>query len=196
MGIKVHRLTRRFGDFAAVDDVSFEVKTGELVALLGPSGGGKSTILRIVAGLETADSGSVSLDGESVDELPARDRQVGFVFQHYALFRHMTVADNIGYGLKVRGVPKEERRARTAELLRIMLFKVSGGIGADGILETIAAIGFRQFGNELLQPLHGFFIPSAGFVSGQLGDRYLRAETGVVPMVLPEPFGEGYRFLR
>jgi sulfate/thiosulfate transport system ATP-binding protein len=120
MGIKVHRLTRRFGEFAAVDDVSFEVKTGELVALLGPSGGGKSTILRIVAGLETADSGSVSLDGESVDELPARDRQVGFVFQHYALFRHMTVADNIGYGLKVRGVPKEERRARTAELLRIM----------------------------------------------------------------------------
>src|SRR5215213_5074583 len=139
MGIKVDHLTRRFGEFAAVDDVSFEVKTGELVALLGPSGGGKSTILRIVAGLETADSGSVSLDGESVDELPARDRQVGFVFQHYALFRHMTVADNIGYGLKVRGVAKEERRARIGELLRIM-----GLHGLENRLPSQLSGGQRQ----------------------------------------------------
>jgi sulfate/thiosulfate transport system ATP-binding protein len=139
MAIKVSNLTRRFGGFTAVDDVSFEVKTGELVALLGPSGGGKSTILRIVAGLETADSGTVSLDGEAVDELPARDRQVGFVFQHYALFRHMTVADNIGYGLKVRGVAKEERRTRIAELIRIM-----GLHGLENRLPSQLSGGQRQ----------------------------------------------------
>ena len=120
MGIRVERLTRRFGAFTAVNEVGFEVKTGELVALLGPSGGGKSTILRIVAGLESADSGRVWLDGEPVDELPARERQVGFVFQHYALFRHMTVEENIGYGLRVRRVAKAERRERVAELVRIM----------------------------------------------------------------------------
>ena len=139
MGIKVEHLTRRFGDFAAVEDVSFEVKTGELVALLGPSGGGKSTILRIVAGLETADSGSVSLDGEAVDDLPARDRQVGFVFQHYALFRHMTVAENIGYGLKVRGVSKAERRERVGELTRIM-----GLHGLENRLPSQLSGGQRQ----------------------------------------------------
>jgi sulfate transport system ATP-binding protein len=135
----VENLTRRFGEFAAVDDVSFEVQTGELVALLGPSGGGKSTILRIVAGLETADSGSVWLDGEAVDEIPARDRQVGFVFQHYALFRHMSVEENIGYGLKVRGVRRAERRARVGELTRIM-----GLHGLESRLPSQLSGGQRQ----------------------------------------------------
>ncbi|HEX8906225.1 MAG TPA: sulfate ABC transporter ATP-binding protein, partial [Longimicrobiaceae bacterium] len=120
MAIRVQDVTRRFGAFTAVDDVSFEVATGELVALLGPSGGGKSTLLRIVAGLETADRGSVWLDGEPVDHVPPQRRRVGFVFQHYALFRHMSVEENIGYGLKVQRVPRAERRARVAELVEIM----------------------------------------------------------------------------
>ena len=120
MAIRVEHLTKRFGRFLAVDDVSFEVPDGELVALLGPSGGGKSTVLRIIAGLEQPDAGQVHLDGAYVDHLPPRERKVGFVFQHYALFRHMTVAENIGYGLKVRGVARGEQRARVDELLGIM----------------------------------------------------------------------------
>jgi len=120
VGIRVQGVTRRFGAFTAVDDVSFEVATGELVALLGPSGGGKSTLLRIVAGLETADRGSVWLDGERVDHVPPQHRRVGFVFQHYALFRHMSVEENIGYGLKVQRVGRAERRERVAELVSIM----------------------------------------------------------------------------
>jgi sulfate transport system ATP-binding protein len=120
VGIRVDGLEKRFGSFVAVDDVSFDIGAGELVALLGPSGGGKSTILRIIAGLETADAGSVSLEGEVVDHVAPRDRRVGFVFQHYALFRHMTVEQNIGYGLKVRGVAKAERRRRVGELTAIM----------------------------------------------------------------------------
>ena len=120
MGIRVTELSKRFGEFVAVDNVSFDIRPGELVAFLGPSGGGKSTILRIIAGLEAADAGSVVLDGEVVDDVPVRQRHVGFVFQHYALFRHMTVEENIAYGLKVRGVPKPERRARVDELLALM----------------------------------------------------------------------------
>jgi sulfate/thiosulfate transport system ATP-binding protein len=120
VAIRVEQLNKRFGEFVAVQNVSFEVPEGELVALLGPSGGGKSTILRIISGLEEPDSGVVSLDGSVVNDLSPRDRRVGFVFQHYALFRHMTVADNIGYGLKVRGASKAERRDRVNELIAIM----------------------------------------------------------------------------
>ena len=120
MAIRVEHLNKQFGEFVAVNDVSFEVPEGELVALLGPSGGGKSTILRIIAGLEEPDSGLVALDGAVVNELPPRERRIGFVFQHYALFRHMTVAENIGFGLKVRGVSKADRRDRVNELVNIM----------------------------------------------------------------------------
>lgn len=120
MGIRVTNLSKRFGEFVAVNDVTFDIQPGELVALLGPSGGGKSTILRIIAGLESADEGSVVLDGEVVDDVPVRQRHVGFVFQHYALFRHMTVAENIAYGLRVRKVPKPEQKARVTELLDLM----------------------------------------------------------------------------
>ena len=120
MGIRVENLVKNFGPTRVVDDVSFEVRPGELVALLGPSGGGKSTVLRMIAGLEAADSGQVWLDGERVDHLHARERQVGFVFQHYALFRHMTVAENVAFGLTVRKEAPAARDARVQGLLEVM----------------------------------------------------------------------------
>jgi sulfate transport system ATP-binding protein len=126
MSIRVEGVSRNFGGLKAVDDVSFTVNPGELVALLGPSGGGKSTLLRIIAGLETADAGSVWLDGDEVGHLHARTRRVGFVFQHYALFRHMSVAQNVAFGLDVRAVKPAERDARVNELLELMGL---GGLG-------------------------------------------------------------------
>ncbi len=120
MSIVVRDLAKRFGSFRAVDGVSFEVPSGQLVALLGPSGSGKSTILRIIAGLEAADSGEVELTGEDATNLSVQNRGVGFVFQHYALFRHMTIRQNIAFGLDVRGVPKKESRQQVDELLELV----------------------------------------------------------------------------
>jgi sulfate transport system ATP-binding protein len=120
MSIIVKSVSKRFGDFVALDDVSLNVANGSLLALLGPSGSGKTTLLRIIAGLEVADEGTVLYQEEDITHHSARERMVGFVFQHYALFRHMTVADNIGYGLRVRGVSKRERRERVEELLRLI----------------------------------------------------------------------------
>jgi sulfate transport system ATP-binding protein len=102
MGIEVRRVRKDFGAFVALNDVSFAVEEGELLALLGPSGCGKTTLLRIIAGLETPDAGSVLFDGADATQRSAKDRQVGFVFQHYALFRHMTVFENVAFGLRVR----------------------------------------------------------------------------------------------
>jgi sulfate/thiosulfate transport system ATP-binding protein len=120
MSIQVRRVTKRFGDFTALDDVSLEVPSGALLALLGPSGSGKTTLLRIIAGLETADRGTVLYHDEDVTASAVRERNVGFVFQHYALFRHMTVFENIAFGLRVRKVPRAEIRARVHELLRLI----------------------------------------------------------------------------
>ena len=107
MAIEVSHVSKRFGDFVALDDVSITVGDGALTALLGPSGSGKSTLLRIIAGLETPDEGEVVIGGEDVTNAPARTRGVGFVFQHYAPFKHMTVHDNVAFGLSVRKRPKD-----------------------------------------------------------------------------------------
>jgi sulfate/thiosulfate transport system ATP-binding protein len=124
MTIEARGITKRFGDFLALRDVSLDVKEGELVALLGPSGSGKTSLLRIIAGLEFPDIGNVFFDGEDATSRSARDRRVGFVFQHYALFRHMTVFENVAFGLRVRPrgerPPSPEIRARVEELLGLV----------------------------------------------------------------------------
>jgi sulfate transport system ATP-binding protein len=118
--ISVQSVSKRFGDFEALGDVSLEVPEGSLTALLGPSGSGKSTLLRIIGGLERPDAGRVVVDGADVTDVPPQRRGIGFVFQHYAAFRHMTVRDNVAFGLKVRKEPKARVRSRTSELLGIV----------------------------------------------------------------------------
>src|SRR5580693_5991278 len=120
MRIDIANISKHFGDFTALDDVSLEVPEGSLTALLGPSGSGKSTLLRIIAGLETPDTGEVVIDGDNVTNAAPRTRGVGFVFQHYAPFKHMTVHDNVAFGLSVRKRPKGEIRARVQELLGLV----------------------------------------------------------------------------
>ena len=120
MSIVVDSVSKQFGDFTALDDVSLEVRDGSLTALLGPSGGGKSTLLRVIAGLEMPDSGRVSIAGEDATREPPQRRNVGFVFQHYAAFKHMTVAKNVAFGLTIRKKPKDEIGARVDELLKLV----------------------------------------------------------------------------
>jgi sulfate transport system ATP-binding protein len=120
MSIQVRNISKRFGDFVAVDDVTLDVESGSLTALLGPSGSGKSTLLRIIAGLEWPDTGQIVISGKDETGTPPQKRGVGFVFQHYAEFKHMTVADNIAFGLKVRRRPRAEIRERVEELLYLV----------------------------------------------------------------------------
>jgi sulfate transport system ATP-binding protein len=120
MSISIRNVTKRFGEFVALDNASLEVPKGKLLALLGPSGSGKTTLLRIIAGLETADAGSVRYEDEDVTRTNARERNVGFVFQHYALFRHMNVFENVAFGLRVRKQPKKLIAQRVRELLHLV----------------------------------------------------------------------------
>ncbi len=124
MSIEVRNIRKNFGSFVALDNVSLDIPTGELVALLGPSGSGKTTLLRIIAGLELPDRGEVRFDSEEATNRSVRDRNVGFVFQHYALFKHMTVFENVAFGLRVRPrkirPPEKEIRAKVHDLLKLV----------------------------------------------------------------------------
>ena len=120
MGIAVENVTKRFGDFLALDDVSVDVPSGGLTALLGPSGSGKSTLLRVIAGLEEPDEGKVLINGEDTTQVRVQDRNVGFVFQHYAAFKQMTVFDNIAFGLRIRGEGTGKIRERVRQLIELV----------------------------------------------------------------------------
>jgi len=143
MSIEIRDISKSFGTFKALDGVSLDIDSGELVALLGPSGCGKTTLLRIIAGLEQADAGFVSFHGEDTTHLDVRKRQVGFVFQHYALFRHMTVFDNVAFGLKVR--PRASRLPKTeiAERVHRLLAMVQLDFMADRLPNQLSG-GQRQ----------------------------------------------------
>ena len=120
MSIEVTDVSKRFGDFVALENINLSVPTGQLTALLGPSGGGKTTLLRIIAGLESTDTGSVVIEGRDATRLPVQKRNVGFVFQHYAAFKHLSVARNVAFGLEIRKKPKDEVRAKVHELLELV----------------------------------------------------------------------------
>ena len=125
--IAVENVSKRFGDFVALDDISLEAPDGKLTALLGPSGSGKSTLLRVIAGLEVPDSGTIVVSGSDATSLPPQKRGIGFVFQHYAAFKHMTLRDNVAFGLKIRKKPKAEVKFKVDELLAL--------VGLDGFAD-------------------------------------------------------------
>ena len=120
MSIELKNVSKRFGEVTAVNAVNFTVREGELVALLGPSGGGKTTVLRMIAGLELPTEGDILIRGERVNDVPVQKRNIGFVFQSYALFKTMSVFDNIAFGLKIKKWKSADRKARVLELLELL----------------------------------------------------------------------------
>jgi len=139
MGITASQVSKKFGDFVALDKVSVEAPTGSLTALLGPSGSGKSTLLRVIAGLESPDSGQIFISDEEKTNLPPQKRGVGFVFQHYAAFKHMTVFENVAFGLKIRKHARDATRQRVHELLELVQLE-----GFAGRYPTQLSGGQRQ----------------------------------------------------
>ena len=120
MYVELKNINKNYGDYKASDDVNFGIERGKLVALLGPSGSGKTTILRMLAGLEYPDSGDIYIDGKRMNQVPASKRGIGFVFQNYALFRYMTVFDNIAFGLEIQKMPKAQIKERVMELVKLV----------------------------------------------------------------------------
>ena len=174
MSIEVTNVTKRYGDFYALDDVSVSLPTGQLTALLGPSGGGKSTLLRIIAGLDTADTGTVAIEGTNATRLPPQKRNVGFVFQHYAVFKHLTVAKNVAFGLEIRtngGLRPPWTPQRRRDRARI-----EARVG-----ELLELVHLSQFADRLPSQLSG----------GQRQRMALARALAVEPSVLllDEPFG-------
>ena len=130
MYVELKNINKSFGDFKASDNISFGIEKGKLIGLLGPSGSGKTTILRMIAGLETPDSGEIIIEGKVINNIPASKREIGFVFQNYALFRYMTVYENIAFGLRVRKNDKKSIDKRVKELINL--------VGLEGISITSA----------------------------------------------------------
>ncbi|WP_255794272.1 sulfate/molybdate ABC transporter ATP-binding protein, partial [Mycobacteroides abscessus] len=118
--ITVRGANKHYGDFAALDNIDFDVPSGSLTALLGPSGSGKSTLLRSIAGLDNPDSGTITINGRDVTGVPPQRRDIGFVFQHYAAFKHLTVWENVAFGLKIRKKPKAEIKKKVDDLLEVV----------------------------------------------------------------------------
>jgi sulfate/thiosulfate transport system ATP-binding protein len=174
VSIEVRNVTKKFGDFVALEDVTVSLPTGQLTALLGPSGGGKSTLLRIIAGLDTADEGTIDIEGTEATNLPARKRNVGFVFQHYAVFKHMSVAKNVAFGLEIRtqgGLRPPWTTQRRADKERI----------DHRVEELLRLVHLEQFAHRLPSQLSG----------GQRQRMALARALAVEPKVLllDEPFG-------
>ena len=180
MSIEIRNVSKHFGDFQALGDVSLDIQSGELVALLGPSGCGKTTLLRIIAGLENADRGSILFSGEDTTEVHVRERQVGFVFQHYALFRHMTVFENVAFGLRVKPRGLRPSEAQIKEKVHSLLNLVQLDWLADRVV-LMNAGKVEQIGS----PQEVWDHPASPFVYGFLGDVNLfhgRAHEGEVQL--------------
>jgi putative spermidine/putrescine transport system ATP-binding protein len=184
MSLEIQNLVRRFGKMAALDGASLDAADGEIVALLGPSGCGKTTTLRIVAGFESSDSGHVLIDGQDIIRLQPHRRDIGLVFQDYALFPHMTVAENVGYGLKRRGVPRGEREAKVAAILDIVRLsglqerrptQLSGGQQQRVALARALAIQPRLL--LLDEPLSNLDAKLRGILQVELRDILARVKT-------------------
>ena len=142
MKIEVRGLTKTFGSGTAVGNVSFVVQEGELLGLLGPSGSGKTTVLRLIAGLEVPTAGDIFIDGKRVNDVPVQERNIGFVFQHYALFKHLTVLENIAFGLTIKKWSRRDSEQRVHELLRLMSLDGLGGpLSASTIRRSASAGG-------------------------------------------------------
>ena len=165
MSIQIQNVSKKYGSFQALEDISVHIQSGELVALLGPSGSGKTSLLRVIAGLETTDVGNILFDGQSITDRHPKERNVGFVFQHYALFRHMTVFDNVAYGLKVR--PRKSRPSKQQI--------------KDKVMELLQLVKLENFSDRFPTQLSG----------GQRQRVALARALAVEPKVLllDEPFG-------